>query len=288
MSYRIALHHISRWSSVDGRKRNVTKLSDGLPSRHPIWHFCAVMDAKNTQHALQVRDDDPAPAKQNLSQRVYDVMLDRIVREEFPAGGRLPTETALARSFGVSRPVVREALARLRDDGIVTSRKGSGTFLQSRVGKARAEILPIGSINQVLRCHEFRAELEPAAAAAAARNPDRTAVEVIHEALTRVQSETGVPTADASADFAFHLAVARASGNPYFEYMLSSIRDHLVFVMTLGRQLAIRDPQVRIERRLDEHHKIYSAIAEGDTDGAAALMRQHISESRRRLFDGGV
>jgi DNA-binding FadR family transcriptional regulator len=248
------------------------------------------MDAKNTLSPGQARaaEPDPPPAKQSLSQRLYDAMLDRIVRQEFPETSRLPSETALARSFGVSRPVVRVALARLREDGIVTSRKGSGTYVQSRVGNTRVEIPPIDSINQVLKCHEFRAELESVASAAAARNPDRRAIEGIREALSEVQFETGVPHDDASADFAFHLAVSRASGNPYYEFMLRSMRDHLVFAMTLGRQLGIRDPKARIERRRLEHREIYAAIVKADAGLAAQLMRQHITESRRRLLDGGV
>lgn len=248
------------------------------------------MDMNRSISPLPTRSDDRAsqPATQSLSQRVYDAILDRIVRQEFPEAGRLPSETALARSFGVSRPVVREALARLRDDGIVTSRKGSGSYVQSRVGNARADIPPIDGINQVLKCHEFRAELEPIAAAVAARNPDRTAIDGIRHALAGIQSETGVPHADASADFAFHLAVARASGNPYYDFVLSSIRDHLVFAMTLGRQLGIRDPRARMERRRIEHREIYAAILQGDAELAAQLMRQHITESRRRLLDGGV
>jgi DNA-binding GntR family transcriptional regulator len=57
--------------------------------------------------------------------------------------------------------------------------------------------------------------------------------------------------------------------------------------MTLGRQLGIRDPQQRSERRRTEHQSIYAAIAAGDAGGARDLMRKHIMESRDRLLNGG-
>lgn len=224
---------------------------------------------------------------QSLRDRVYDAVLDKIVRQEFPEAGRLPSEDKLAQMFGVSRPVVREALARLRDDGLVTSRKGSGSFVRSRIGNSKAEIGPIAGVNQVLQCHEFRAEVEGAAAAAAASNPDRSLIHLVEEALSRVQSETGVPHTDATTDFEFHLAVARAAGNPYYEFTMRSICDHLLFAMTLGRQLGIRDPQERTERRRTEHQSIYAAISAGDAPSARDLMRKHILESRHRLLNGG-
>ena len=109
-------------------------------------------------------------SQQTLSESVYNAVLDKIVRREFPEAGRLPSEASLAEVFGVSRPIVREALARLRDDGIIASRKGSGSYVQSRKGGTKVELAPIGSIAQVLKLHEFRADVEAAAAASAAEN----------------------------------------------------------------------------------------------------------------------
>lgn len=224
--------------------------------------------------------------RQSLGDRVYNAVLDKIVRQEFPEAGRLPSEAELARAFGVSRPIVREALARLRDDGLVISRKGSGSYVQSQAAPTRTEIGPIGSVNEVLKCHDFRTELEAGSAAAAATNPDRGLTSLIRDALPRVQLETGDPHTDALSDFAFHLAVAEASGNPYYPFMMRSIRSHLLFAMTLGRQLGIRDPQARHERRQREHQAIYAAIVAGEADNARSLMRDHITESRRRLLVG--
>ena len=58
---------------------------------------------------------------------IYERLFELIVAGEFTVNARLPSETELARRFGASRPVVREAPARLRDDGLIVSRQGSGS-----------------------------------------------------------------------------------------------------------------------------------------------------------------
>ena len=73
--------------------------------------------------------EDVSAVSGRLAAAVYE-QIDRLIRRgEFPKGVKLPPESELARRFGVSRPVVREALARLRDEGIVRSQQGSGTFV---------------------------------------------------------------------------------------------------------------------------------------------------------------
>ena len=60
-----------------------------------------------------------APGTVKLPDKIYASVVEAILRGDFQADGKLPTETALASRFSVSRPTVREALSRLRSDGIV-------------------------------------------------------------------------------------------------------------------------------------------------------------------------
>ena len=71
----------------------------------------------------------------SLADQVYDQLLAKILEEEYPVHSRLPAEELLAQTFGVSRPIVRAALSRLRDDGIVQSRRGSGSYVLRRPGR---------------------------------------------------------------------------------------------------------------------------------------------------------
>src|ERR671916_1206506 len=109
-----------------------------------------------------------AAVEAKLSAGIYEKLFERIVAGEFPVNARLPSETELARRFGASRPVVREALARLRDDGLIVSRQGSGSYVRRRPDQAVLQFVPVGSIADIQRCFEFRAGLEAAAAALAA------------------------------------------------------------------------------------------------------------------------
>src|SRR5689334_20678790 len=102
--------------------------------------------------------DVPRPAK--LSEQTYERIFGLIVSGEFPEKSKLPTEVELANRLNVSRTIVREALARLRDEGFVVSRQGAGTFVQRQHPEKSAGFQPVGSIADVHRCFEFRIGIE--------------------------------------------------------------------------------------------------------------------------------
>src|SRR5436190_21159569 len=108
--------------------------------------------------------DTVAPATR-LGDRLSQRMAMLIDKGEFGEGGRLPAESELASRFGVSRPVIREALSRLRVMGMIVSRKGSGSYVQKRVDRpaaTRATIGfgPVNSMAEVKKCYEFRMGVE--------------------------------------------------------------------------------------------------------------------------------
>ena len=115
------------------------------------------------------------PREPKLADRLYSEILDRIIRGVYAPGARLPGELALSEEFQVSRPVVREALARLRDDDLVQSRQGAGTFVKRQPHRAVLRFAPVSSIGDLQRCLEFRAAVEPRAAAVVAAAAVRAA-----------------------------------------------------------------------------------------------------------------
>ena len=80
--------------------------------------------------------DEPAAggdgprAKPGLADRVYHLLYSRISNGDYPANQKLPSEKTLADEFGVSRPILRMALERLRDQGIIHSRQGAGSYVR--------------------------------------------------------------------------------------------------------------------------------------------------------------
>src|SRR3954470_16947199 len=135
--------------------------------------------------------DTVAPATR-LGDRLSHRMAVLIDRGEFGEGGRLPAESELASRFGVSRPVIREALSRLRVMGVIFSRKGSGSYVLKRADRpaeapARIAFGPVDSLAQVRKCYEFRMIIEGDAAYYAALNRSPEAILAMRDALARME-----------------------------------------------------------------------------------------------------
>src|ERR671916_2886799 len=152
-----------------------------------------------------------ATTEAKLSAGIYEKLFERIVAGEFPVNARLPSETDLARRFGASRPVVREALARLRDDGLIVSRQGSGSYVTRRPDDAVLRFVPVGSIADIQRCFEFRVGLEGAAAALAAERWDSVQLAEIRSAFEALETCIRTGQLGVDEDARFHQAVARAT-----------------------------------------------------------------------------
>src|SRR5215212_859993 len=103
-----------------------------------------------------------------LVDRVYREILGSIVGNEFTEGQKLPTEQALTERFTASRPTIREALSRLRADGIIATRQGSGTVVVARPDPDLPRFTPLETISDIRRCYEFRIVTESGAARLAA------------------------------------------------------------------------------------------------------------------------
>jgi len=163
-----------------------------------------------------------------LSDEVHDRLLDLLGSEALARNARLPAEEELARRFAVSRPVVRHALARLRNEGHVYSRKGSGTYVRGPARPAAISFEPLHSIPDVRGFLEFRCGVESEMAACAARCADRAALEVLRRSRLRVEDDivAGRPTTE--DDVAFHMSIAQATGNRFFVAMLAALQDHMM------------------------------------------------------------
>ncbi|HEY4199602.1 MAG TPA: FadR/GntR family transcriptional regulator [Devosiaceae bacterium] len=228
----------------------------------------------------------PRPAK--LVDRVFEELRQRIQDGNYPPDTRLPGEHELAAMLGVSRPIVRDALGRLRDQGIVYSRQGAGTFVQATVSpQAQLAYSPVKTIADIQRCYEFRLTIEPYAAYFGAQRRDDAAIRKIAEALAELRDATSHQLHRTDADFMFHRAVTEAANNHYYTASMDALKPHIAVGMHL-HGLSLMGPRLQLERVYDEHEKIYRAVAEGRAEDARDAMRIHLEGSRDRLFEGKV
>lgn len=225
-------------------------------------------------------------ASGKLSDRVYEYILDQLIAGAFPVSSRIPTELELAQRLSVSRPVVRDALQRLREEGLLASRQGSGTVVLKRPDSAIASFAPISSIADIQRCFVFRYALEGESAALAARQHDPAAIRRLGDALSALQAAGAEGRAAEAEDFDFHYAIADATGNHFFTATLTAIREQIAAGIHINRGLTLIRPQQRLVTVQKEHEAIYKAIAAGDEAKARQAMRRHIENARRRVFDG--
>jgi DNA-binding FadR family transcriptional regulator len=229
------------------------------------------------------------PPAARLGDRLSHRIAALIDRGEF-GEGRLPAESELAARFGVSRPVIREALSRLRVMGVIVSRKGSGSYVQKRAERPPETPTigfgPVNSLAQVRKCYEFRVGFEGDAAYYAAQNRTPEHLVALRDALDRMEIALEQGVTAMSADIEFHFAVARASGNEFFEAVMESMRTPLEFAVNLARSLTLTRPLDHLLVVQAEHVAMFEAIEAGDKEAARLAMRTHIENACSRVFEG--
>jgi GntR family transcriptional regulator, transcriptional repressor for pyruvate dehydrogenase complex len=224
----------------------------------------------------------------NLTADLAADLRNRIVDGDIQPGEKLPSENTLISEFSVSRTVVRAALTRLQAEGLVETERGRGSFaLTPPQEGTTAGARPVASIEDRLHLLEFRMGVEAEAAALAARNHTGRQLKALQKALEDFTASVEHPAHAMKSDYAFHRAVASASGNPFYSDCLASLGQTMIAMprtrLMTGVEHYARD---HFDQVVHEHTSIYAAIAEGDGASAAAAMRSHLANSRRRLRAG--
>lgn len=217
---------------------------------------------------------------------VIDTLVERLEQAvldgEFPVGHRLPSETELAREHQVSRPIVREALARLRERGYIETINGRGTFVtrpgidalaQSVLRRIREHKSDEFTVDQL---YEVRAPVELEAVTLAATRIDTEGLAELERQLERMQRSTDDPEAYTAADIAFHLGIAESTGNPLFSILTSPLID-LIIHGIFQSVLHTHDGMIS---GIEEHGVILERLRAGDAKGAREAMAQHLAHSR--------
>jgi DNA-binding GntR family transcriptional regulator len=210
-----------------------------------------------------------SPRRSVLADEIYEILKSKLMDNIVEPGSRLSID-GLARDLKVSPTPIREALARLESDGLVTKR--------AHMGYTVAPLIDARAFDELFR---MRLLLEPACAAWAAQSATTRQI----ASMEKLIAEMGEPVsgddyesykAFAAQDAAFHLALAAATGVSLMVETLERLRPHAQ-LYRLYCTVGITDDALR------EHERVLTAVTRRDEAGAAQAMSAHLSASHARL-----
>ena len=219
-------------------------------------------------------------------QTTADLVVERIARvikeQNLTAGERLPGEHELVEQLKVSRPVLREALARLQSMGLVDIQRGRGTFVGNRTSLANCVRLLRSAVTispQELRSYaELRTAIEVQAARQAAERATEDDIAELAAMLQQLDDQNLQYAEALELDFRFHRRLIDIAGNPLMQNMIEVIYE---FVLTQMVRTTPSPRENKLGRRL--HREILAAIADHDADSAERAMREHKEDVLSRL-----
>lgn len=216
----------------------------------------------------------PIPRRSSVDQ-VVERIRDVITEQKLSAGQRLPGELELVEQLQVSRPVLREALARLQGLGLVEIQRGNGTFVAGKDRLASCVRLLQSAVTlaprELITYAELRAAIEVQAvrqAALRATEQDIEDLEAMLKELNNIDRPYGESLED---DFKFHRRILEAAGNELMQNLMEVIYEFVVVQMA---QTTPTPRQNQRGRRL--HQQIVKAIKAHDPDAAEKVMREHM------------
>lgn len=226
---------------------------------------------------------------EKLSGAVIRQIEQLILRGILRPGERLPAERELAERLNVSRPSLREAIAQLQSDGLLTAKPGAGVFVADVLGSAFAPAL-----TQLFARHDeavfdylsFRRDMEGLAAERAARLGSDTDLKVVATVFEKMEAATAKRNAEDEArlDAQFHMAIIEASHNVIMLHMMRSMYELLREGVFYNRQIMFKQRTTR-EILLDQHRAIRDALLNRDPQAAREAVTAHLDYVEDALLD---
>jgi len=216
----------------------------------------------------------PVPRRSSVDQ-VVERIRDVIQKQKLAAGARLPGELELVEQLQVSRPVLREALARLQGLGLIEIQRGNGTFVAGMDKLANCVQLLRSAVTlaprELVSYAELRAGIEVQAVRQAAQLASEEEVADLRRLLEELDSVKRPYEELLELDFRFHRRILEISGNVLMQNLMEVIFEFVVAQMV---QTTPSPRQNKLGRRL--HRDIVAAIEDYDADAAERVVREHM------------
>lgn len=221
----------------------------------------------------------------SLTHELVESLRNQIIDGNLEPGTKLPAAKDIEQQAGVSRSVVREAVAALKAEGLIISRQGVGIFVANTQVKQSFEIEEeeFNSIEDAVQILELRMAVEIEMSVMAAKNRTKKQMTTIWKCLEAFDKQLEAGNDAVKEDFKLHLAIADASGNPYFARFINYIGSGVIpsrEIITKNEQSLSSASYLKIIQQ--EHRNIAQAIEDKDSDAALTAMREHLGNSRAR------
>jgi GntR family transcriptional regulator, transcriptional repressor for pyruvate dehydrogenase complex len=230
-------------------------------------------------HSRGIIDRGPS-----LADTVAVRLREEIVSGRLRPGEKLPTEQQLSESYGVSRPTVREAVGRLKHDGLVITRQGAGAYVADpgAVSVFRLDIADFSNREEIRNIVELLMAIEASATEHAAVRRSDEDLKAIQAQLDAMQQAIDRGESGVDEDLAFHRSIIEATGNPFFRDM-SDFLDRRVrnFIRTARANTARLEGLTQAVQA--EHQAIFNAIVQRDSGGARHAAETHLKNAAQRL-----
>lgn len=249
-------------------------LNNSLELQQKIRYILKVMKLKNINYKPKKRV--------TLTDEIANFISSQIENGEIKEGDILPPEITLAEQFQVSRPVIREALAQLKFDGLIDSRKGSGAIVSSLLNKKTFK-LKVSEDHELDENHlfEFRLLLEGEAAALAAIRCTQEDIDNLEQCLEKMEKAVKTKESGYEPDINFHSTLANASGNPYIRDFVNYLHGKITLMVSNARNKSnLESESAHIVQM--EHVRIFEAIKNKNAQKAKEAARIHILRSAYR------
>jgi GntR family transcriptional repressor for pyruvate dehydrogenase complex len=220
-------------------------------------------------------------AKPAIPSRLADAVSDAIAAALFDGriapGEPLPPEGEIAREFGVSKPIAREALRNLTAAGLISTQQGKVARAKALNGESLERIYGYAvrsSLTRLREANEMRRVIETGIARLAAQRRERAGMAAMQRALDEMQSGLGDPAAFTEADILFHLGLAMATGNSMIRVQMEGMRSVQREVSELFSRRANRS-RADWQATIDRHVALFDAIEAGDGERAEQCIAKH-------------
>ena len=206
--------------------------------------------------------------KKSLAIKVYEKLKQTLVYE-YKEGDLIPSENKLSRSFNVSRVVIREALHLLREERVIVTYQGKGSFLANPKNFKHDKKMCI-DFERFKEIMDFRSLIERSAVLMAVQNANEKDIEMLKFAMRKMENTVDNINDFNKADYDFHIAILKCAHNETYETAMESVKESVM--SCLNEMNSLDESRVW---GVDLHSKIANCIINKDSKGAVDLLKNN-------------